>query len=136
MTAPQSHPTSLDPETLIASIGKGVLVDITTTGRRSGEPHRIEVGIFSFGGRLYISGMPGRRSWLANLVADPRMTLHVKGQVTGDVRARARVINEPGERRALLERITRHWRREAAVDAFVASSPLIEVVPEGTLPTA
>ncbi len=110
-----------------ASIRNGQLIDLTTTGRRSGDAKRLEIVIFSFDGRRYISGMPGRRGWLANVVADPRITVHLKGDVEADIPARARVISDPSERRGLLLRITRHWRRESDLDAFVAGSPLIEV---------
>jgi len=113
-----------------ASIRNGQLIDLTTTGRRSGGAKRLEIVIFSFDGRLYISGMPGRRGWLANVAADPRITVHLKDDVVADLSGRARVISDPAERRGLLQRITRHWRRESELDAFVAESPLIEVVLE------
>lgn len=115
------------------SIRNGQLIDLTTTGRRSGEAKRLEIVIFSFDGRLYISGMPGRRGWLANVVADPRITVHLKGDVVADLPGRARVISDPVERRGLLQRITRHWRRERELDAFLAGSPLVEVVLEEPL---
>ncbi len=108
-------------------ISNGQLIDLTTTGRQSGEARRIEIVIFSFDGRLYISGMPGRRAWLANVVAEPRIIVHLKGDVDADLAGRARVIGDPDERRTLLTRITRHWRREGQIGAFVATSPLIEV---------
>lgn len=110
-----------------ADISNGQLIDLTTTGRQSGEARRIEIVIFSLDGRLYISGMPGRRAWLANVVAEPRIIVHLKGDVDADLAGRARVIGDPDERRTLLTRITRHWRREGQIDAFVATSPLIEV---------
>ncbi len=110
-----------------ASIRNGQLIDLTTTGRQSGEAKRIEIVIFSFEGRLYISGMPGPRAWLANVAADPRIIVHLKGDVEADLPGRARVISDPAERRPLLQRITRHWRREDQLDAFVETSPLIEV---------
>jgi len=110
------------------NVPESQLVDITTTGRRSGRPSRIEVGMLSLDGRLYISGLPGPRSWFANVRADPRMTLHLKVRETADLPARARVITDADERRSLLTRITRHWRREADLERFLASSPLIEVI--------
>ncbi len=85
------------------------------------------ISIFSFDGRLYISGLPGPRAWLANIAADPRITIHLKGEVVTDLSGRARVIGDPDERRALLRRITRHWRREADLESFVEASPLVEV---------
>lgn len=110
------------------ALSRGHTVDITTTGRRSGEPRRIEVVFHSFDGRLYISGMPRkqRRSWLANLDADPRMTFHLKGAVKADLPARARILVDPAEREAVLRRIAQAWRR-TDVDTMVAWSPLIEV---------
>ena len=113
-----------DPRPLI---GNGQVIDLTTTGRQSGEAKRIEIVIFSFEGRLYISGMPGPRAGLANVAANPRITIHLKGDTVADLPARARVISDVSERRPLLQRITRHWRREGDLDTFVATSPLIEV---------
>ena len=36
----------------------GHTIDITTTGRRTGLPRRIEITYHSFDGHLYISGIP------------------------------------------------------------------------------
>ncbi len=114
------------------ALSRGHRVDITTTGRQSGRPRRIEVVFHSFDGRLYISGMPRkeRRSWLANLDADPTMTFHLKGPVTADLPARARILVDPAEREAVLRRIAQAWRR-TDVDMMVRWSPLIEVLIDG-----
>jgi deazaflavin-dependent oxidoreductase (nitroreductase family) len=108
--------------------GHSQVIDITTRGRTSGQPRRIEIVFHSFDGRIYVSGMPHsrRRSWLANLEADPNLTVHLKGAVTADVPATAREITDPDERRAVLERIARAWRR-TDVDRMVAESPLVEL---------
>jgi deazaflavin-dependent oxidoreductase (nitroreductase family) len=114
------------------ALSRGHTVDITTTGRQSGRPRRIEVVFHNIDGRLYISGMPRRerRSWLANLDADPTMTFHLKGAVKADLPARARIIPDPLERQAILRRIAQAWRR-TDVDTMVRWSPLIEVEIEG-----
>jgi deazaflavin-dependent oxidoreductase (nitroreductase family) len=117
-----------DPNTIQAALRRGGVIDITTTGRRSGRPRRIEIVFFSFEERLFISGLPGRRAWLANLQADPRLTLHLKRGVQADLPARARIITGEQERRALLERITAIWGRSDRLEAFVARAPLIEVI--------
>lgn len=105
----------------------GHLVDITTFGRRTGEPRRIELVFHNVDGRTLISGHPGRpRSWLANLRANPRMTFHLKGEVKADLPATARVITDRSEREELLRPIARLWRLDHAL--MVRSSPLIEVV--------
>ena len=75
------------------------VVDITTTGRHSGDPRRIEIWIHQLDGRWFITGRPGRRGWYANLVATPDFTLHVKRGATADLPATARAISEETERR-------------------------------------
>lgn len=114
------------------ALSRGHTVDITTTGRQSGQPRRIEVVFHNIDGRLYISGMPRRerRSWLANLDADPTMTLHLKGPVKADLPARARILTDPTERETVLRPIAQAWRR-TDVDTMVRWSPLIEVEIEG-----
>src|SRR5258708_1819015 len=74
----------------------GHTIDITTTGRKSGKPRRIEIVFHNIEGRIYISGTPSprKRSWLANLEADPKMTFHLKGRTQADLKATARVISE------------------------------------------
>ena len=118
----------MDPEVRTA-LRRGQRVDITTTGRRSGLPRRIEIVFHPIGGRLYISGIPSRRTraWIHNLAADPRMTLHLKGPVRADLPAHGRIITSEAERRTVLERIAAIWRR-TDVDVMVRYSPLIEVV--------
>lgn len=103
------------------------LVDITTTGRTSGRPHRIEIGFHHFDGAYYISGMPGRRDWYANLLAQPRFTLHVKQSAQADLPATATPVTGEAARRPILERITTKWGRQAQLDEFVARSPLVAV---------
>jgi deazaflavin-dependent oxidoreductase (nitroreductase family) len=109
------------------ALARGHVIDITTTGRKTGQPRRIEIVFHNFDGRIYISGKPGhRRAWLANLEADPDFTFHLKGAVTADIPARARVITDAAERRQVLERVAQAWQR-TDVDTMVESSPLIEV---------
>ncbi len=116
-------------ETINEALERGHLVDITTTGRRSGEKRRLEIAFHNIDGRIYISGMPSprRRNWLSNLDADPHFTFHLKGQVKADLPATARVIDKVDERRELLPHIARAWRRND-VDRMVEQSPLIEVL--------
>jgi deazaflavin-dependent oxidoreductase (nitroreductase family) len=110
------------------ALSRGGLVDITTVGRKSGDARRIEIAFHNIGGRIYISGMPypQRRSWLANLDANPRFELHLKGPVQADLPATARIITEEPERREVLIHVARTWRRND-VETMVRYSPLIEV---------
>ncbi len=117
------------------ALSKGGVIDITTTGRTSGEPRRIEIVYHVIDGRLWISGMPraARRAWIANLEADPRLTFHLKGSVTADLPATARIVDDPDERRRVLAGVARAWNR-TDLDAMVEDSPLIEVSIEGYTP--
>ena len=116
-------------ENIRRALSHGQTIDITTTGRRSGRPRRIEIVFHNFDGRIYISGLPSRRkrAWLANLEADPHLTLHLKGRrVSADLPATARVISDLSEREAILSRIAAVWRRQD-LEAMINFSPLIEV---------
>jgi deazaflavin-dependent oxidoreductase (nitroreductase family) len=121
------EPVAMDDEVRRA-LGRGGIIDITTIGRRSGRRRRIEIGLLVIDGRFYISGMPSRRTraWIHNLAADPRLTVHLKRDVTADLPARARIIDDGSERARTLERVARIWRR-TDVDRMVEWSPLIEV---------
>ena len=109
-------------------------IDITTTGRRTGEPRRIEITFHSFDGRLYISGMPSprTRAWLQNLRADPRFTFHLKALLKADLPATAREITDEAERREVLAKVARVWNRDP--EPMVRFSPLIEVTIDGYAP--
>lgn len=118
-------------EAIKAGLERGHIIDITTTGRESGKPRRLEIVFHNIDGRIYISGMPSlnKRAWLANLEANTGFTFHLKGTVKADLPATARVIDEDAERRAILPHIARIWGRKD-VEEMVRHSPLIEVTIE------
>ncbi len=118
-------------EAIDAALERGHTIDITTKGRRTGRPRRLEIVFHNIGGRIYISGTPypGKRKWLLNLEADPHFTFHLKGRTSADLPARARVIEDEAERREILPHIARIWKRDD-VDRMVRYSPLIEVTLE------
>jgi deazaflavin-dependent oxidoreductase (nitroreductase family) len=109
-----------------AELARGQVIDITTHGRKTGLPRRIEMVFHNVDGRIVISGKPGRpRDWLANVKADPRMTLHLKGGLLADLPAHARVVTDQTERERLLAPVAHAWRIDHAL--MVRSAPLIEV---------
>jgi deazaflavin-dependent oxidoreductase (nitroreductase family) len=109
------------------------IIDITTTGRQSGEPRRIEIWFHRLGGAYYITGTPGRpRSWYANLVANPSFVFHLKQSAVADLHATARPVTDPAERTRVLEGILASLRDLTASpghepEAWIADSPLVEV---------
>ncbi len=115
-------------ETLRA-LDRSQTVDITTTGAKTGRARRVEIVLHNFGRRLYVSGVPNparKRGWLANLEANPTLTVHLKRPVALDVAATARVITDPAERKVLLEQVARVWNRRD-LGTMLEHSPLIEV---------
>ena|SRR5256885_1396848 len=116
-------------EAIDGALERGHTIDITTTGRRSGQPRRIEIVFHNIEGRIYISGIPrpSKRDWLLNLEGDPRFTFHLKGRTTVDLPATARVIDDEAERLRILPHIARAWKRND-LDQMVRYSPLIEVL--------
>jgi hypothetical protein len=92
-------------------------IDITTTGRRSGKPRRIEIVFYRLGEDVY--------------------TLHLKHRFVADLPATATIILEPAERRRVLAVFVEEFNRrrreaddgwpEAVLDEWVAQSPLAKV---------
>jgi F420H(2)-dependent quinone reductase len=113
-------------------------IDITTTGRRSGEPRRIEIVFYRFEDSIYLSGIPGPspRAWLLNLTAEPHFTFHLKRGVVADLPALATVITDPAERhRIFIDFVDEFNQRNGAdspwpkvvLEDWVARSPLAKV---------
>jgi deazaflavin-dependent oxidoreductase (nitroreductase family) len=111
---------------------RGHTIDITTTGRRSGQPRRIEIVFHNFDGRIYITGRPSERTraWIHNLEADPRFTFHLKGAVGADLPATARIITDEAERRDVFRKVITVWTTQD-LETMTRYSPLIEVRFEG-----
>jgi hypothetical protein len=73
-------------------------VDLTTWGRRTGNPARVTIWIWGDGQRLYIrSGRGLGRDWPQNLLARGRGILHLAGR---DIPVLARHVTDPAEARA------------------------------------
>ncbi|GAB7039115.1 MULTISPECIES: nitroreductase/quinone reductase family protein [Catenuloplanes] len=83
------------------------IVDITTTGRRTGRPRRIEIFFYRAHGATYLcSGAGGGPTgWHANLRANPAFTFHLKHGVRADLPAHATTVTDPAERAAVLAAI-------------------------------
>ena len=104
-------------------------IDITTTGAQSGQPRRIEIWMLDVDGRYFITGTPGPRHWLANLTADPVLTVHLKRIARADLAATAQPVTDEATRRHVLSHASAHWYREqTSLDRLVAEAPMVEVV--------
>jgi deazaflavin-dependent oxidoreductase (nitroreductase family) len=111
-------------------------IEITTLGRRSGIPRRVEVWLHRVDGRWYLTGMPGPRSWYANLHAHSRFTVHLKHGVRADLPATAAPVDEQTRRRVITAVLDLQNRPDVAArvgqwqnfDEWFAHSPLVEIV--------
>jgi deazaflavin-dependent oxidoreductase (nitroreductase family) len=125
------------PDDVRQALATDRIIDITTTGRQTGQARRLETWLYRAGGKYYLTGRPGRRGWLANIAANPALTVHIKTSATADLPATGRVIGDEAARRAILTEILGELRArvEASggdtapydVEAWVARAPLVEV---------
>jgi deazaflavin-dependent oxidoreductase (nitroreductase family) len=101
-------------------------IDITTIGRTSGKPRRVEIWWFRVDGRFIVSGTPGRRDWLANVIANPSLVVHVNGF---DLSAKAAVITDGGFRRRFFTRPETSWySTQTQLELLINTAPMIEVL--------
>ena len=106
---------------------------VTTTGRRSGSPHTIEIWFALHEGVVYLLSGGGEGSdWVRNLREHPTVGLRVGDR---DLICQARLVEDPGEddlaRRLLFEKYTprdqddlREWSRTALPVAIDLPEPI------------
>jgi hypothetical protein len=102
-------------------------IDITTVGRVSGQPRRIEIWFHNVDGVIYITGTPGKRDWHANLLAEPSFTFHLKESVQVDLAAVAVPITDEDVKREVLGVVVERVNSTKTLDEWVARSPLVRV---------
>ena len=83
----------------------------TMTRRRSGGPRTVETTYYWNGAdQIVLSGYPGRRDWVANINANPTVTLHtVEFEPWFDIPCRAEVLWDTKERLPHLLDFIGHW---------------------------
>ena len=121
--------SDINDPTVAAALANDLIIDITTTGRASGEPRRLEIWYHVVEGRYYITGRPGPRSWYANLLANPQLTFHLKQSTQADLPATARPVTDPNEKRAVFlnaQKLSEYINTQNVQD-WIDASPLIEV---------
>jgi deazaflavin-dependent oxidoreductase (nitroreductase family) len=105
---------------------------LTTAGRRTGQPHEIEIWFALDGRTLYLlSGGGDRSDWVRNLRSDAHVTVRLRDVA---YEARARVVEDAEEsergRRLVFEKYQpryrgslERWREESLLVAIDAISP-------------
>ena len=112
---------------VLQALERDRVIDITTTGKQSGQPRRKEIWFHNIQGRIFITGLPGTRDWYANLSANPEFTFHLKEGVKADLPAVASPITDQTERREILTAILQKLDQNYNLEKWVAESPLVEV---------
>lgn len=97
---------------------------LTTTGRRSGRDHTVEIWFALHEGRIYmLSGGGDRADWLRNLRKTPRVRLRIGTQATS---AAARVLRagtkEDQLARELLDGKYQGWREGKRLSSWARNS--------------
>lgn len=112
-------------------------IDITTTGARTGKPRRLEIWLYRAHGSLYLTTTPARRDWYANLLANPRLTVHLKHGVRADLPATAVPVTDPDRRREVFTHVVddlnqplhaSYVNQPQDVEEWMTGSPLAEIV--------
>jgi len=110
------------------ALAHDLTIDITTTGRKTGQPRRIEIWLHNLDGDLYLTGLPRPCGWYANLCAQADFTFHLKESAQADLAARATPVLEPARRRDIIARIQQKLGRSGEdLEDRVASSPLLKI---------
>ena len=105
----------------VPSPGKWGALQLTTTGRRSGNPHSVIVGYYEDGPNLVTMAMNGwgaaEPAWWLNLQANPQAAVVLARGIRREVRGRPAI----GEER---ERLWQRWRElDKDLDAYAARRP-------------
>ena len=115
-------------EQIQQALAQDRVIDITTTGRKTGQTRRIEIWFHNVDDRIFITGSPGKRGWYANVVAHPDITFHLKKSVQADLPATVTPITDETQRRDIMGKILDSIQRpRSELDRWVAESPLVEV---------
>ncbi len=89
------------------------VIRVTHRGRRSGLPRVLETTYYWDGvEKIYLSGYPGKRDWVANMGAHPEVTVYTveRGRWFA-ASATARVLRSREERTPYVMAYVRHWLR-------------------------
>lgn len=107
MSGPHERPDS-DAAGTWASLAEESYCYVTTLGRRTGEPHTIEIWFVLRGHTIYLLSGGGRRSdWVRNLMQASDVVVRIGGQRFS---GRGRMVNDPDEERLVRDLLPAKYR--------------------------
>jgi deazaflavin-dependent oxidoreductase (nitroreductase family) len=84
-----------DLKSLLSGLSKEAYCYLTTKGRKSGNPHEIEIWFCIHENSLYLlSGGRDKSDWVKNLLNDPHVTVRIGKRTFNGV---ARIVNDEKE---------------------------------------
>ena len=112
--------------TINEALARDFTIDLTTFGRRTGRPRRIEIWYLYLDGAVYITGTPGPRDWFANVLSNASIIFHLKESLRADIPGRAEVVTDPELRRTVFHAPNSDWYRTMnPIEELVRESPMI-----------
>ena len=115
---------------IVNALKEDMVIDITTVGRKSGQLRRIEIWFHNWNNELYLTGLPGPRSWAANLLTNPEFMFHLKESVRMDIPGNAQPISDKDERQQILSVLLEKMKlppERSDLNQWVAGSPLFRL---------
>ena len=103
---------------------------LTTSGRRTGQPHRIEIWFAVDAGRVYLmAGGRDRSDWVRNLQANPQVTVELAGETHAGT-ARVLQPGTPDDQRARALLVGKYQEGGNLDEWGGASLPVVVEFPE------
>jgi deazaflavin-dependent oxidoreductase (nitroreductase family) len=117
---------SNEPGAALARHARLPFAYLTTTGRRSGQPHRIEIWFAVEGGTVYLlSGGRDRSDWVRNLLVNPSVTIELGGETFTGV---SRILDAGGDTdRLARELLVAKYRQGDDLDEWGRTSLAISI---------
>lgn len=101
---------------------------VTTTGRRTGRPHTIEIWFGERDGTLYLlSGGGDRSDWVRNIRNEPKVSVRIRGE---DRQGVARLVDDPDEdaaARRLLATKYQSWREGRPLSRWASTAVVVAI---------
>lgn len=121
----------------LASTASLPYVYVTTTGRRTGRPHTIEIWFVLLDRRVYLLSGGGRSSdWVRNLMADPNVLVKLGGATRRGVARPLEGFPEDDPVRRLMAGKYQGWEDGRPLSTWARTALLVEIelaAHEGTL---
>lgn len=105
------------PEDLQESLARSFVIRTGMIRRKSGTPRVVETTyVWDGTDRIYLSGYPGKRDWVANMAANADVTVYtVEHEPHYEIQGKARVLRDRQERIPPLLSFIERWAKRPGV---------------------